>query len=103
MQVKDALPRIRALVDDDAVARLAEPEVLGDLACREHDVSEHRRIVWRRVANAHDVLLRDDEDVSRRHRSEIFERERVLVLEDDLRRDLARDDFAKETAHGARA
>ena len=99
MQVIDALPRVRALVDDDAVARLTEPEILCHLPRGEHHVPERRCVFHSRVANAGDVLLRDHEHVRRRDGAKVLKGERVLVLEHDLRGDLATHDFAKEAAH----
>ncbi len=103
MQVKYALPRVGSLVRDDAIPRLADTEQLADFARCEHQLAEQRRILRLRVAHPDDVPLRDHERVRWRAGVNVFEREDVLVLEDDLGRNFARDDFAKEAAHDGRA
>ena len=53
-------------------------------------------VAVRRVVQRRDVLLGDDEHVGRRDRVDVAERERVIVFEDDLRRDLFSGDLAEE-------
>ncbi|MNY53708.1 hypothetical protein D3C86_1894880 [compost metagenome] len=53
--------------------------------------------IAREVRDRGDVLLRDHEDVDRRLGVDVAEGDGVIVLVDDLRRDLAGDDLAEET------
>ncbi len=102
VKVKHALPGVRALIHHEPVARLRKAELLRHGSRPEHHLSQRLDVARLAVVDARDVLLRNHEDVPRRSGADVGERHDVVVLEDDLRRRLALDDVAKETAHGAR-
>src|SRR5256714_2033565 len=100
--VEDGLTRARARVDDGAVARFGVP-LLGCYA-RGHaqEVSEHCLFALARFVERGDVRARDDERVRRGLRVDVAEGQRLLVLVNLLRGNLARDDLAKDTVVSCR-
>ena len=95
MQVKDTLPGVGPLVDDEAISGRSQPELFSDPPrCDDHPAEKHRVGLYGSVY-AIDVLFRNDERVHRRDGSDVAERNEVLVLEEDLRRSLASRDVAK--------
>src|SRR6476660_1237895 len=97
MDVEDRLSRTGARVHDGAIAG-GDPLRSGNLRGGEHEPAHHRGI--RRLVERSDVLLRDHEDVRRRLRIDVAEGDRVLVLADDLRRDLPAHDAAEQAGVG---
>ncbi len=98
MKVPDRLAGAIAVVDHDSevlsVARLG-----GDPTADAEQVPGERRIVQFRERRH--VAARHDEHVERRLRIQVGERDGLLVLIHELRRDLARDDAAEDAvAHG---
>jgi hypothetical protein len=69
-------------------------------SCRP-DLEDARREPLRYVSHARDVLVRDDEEVARRHRPDVHEGGDELVAVDEARRQPARDDAAEHALpHG---
>jgi hypothetical protein len=95
VQVSDALPGVRALIDHEAVATLGETKFLGDLSRCMKKVPQDLHVGGGRVVNAADVLLGNHQRVHRGDGPNVFERNDVFVLEDDLRGGGPRDDVAK--------
>src|SRR2546423_3182695 len=102
MYVEDGLPRARACVDDGAVARFGVP--LFGCYARGHaqEVSEHRLFALARFVERSDVRARDDERVRRGLRVDVAEGQRLLVLVDLRRGNLARGDLAEDTVVSCR-
>jgi hypothetical protein len=97
VEVEDGLAGLPAGVGDEAV--VADAPVARDGGGADQDLSEERRVV-RGVVHVDEMLLRDQEDVRRRLRVDVLERQDPLVLVHLFRRDLARRDLAeKAVAH----
>ena len=88
--MQHALARVRALVHDEAIPAVRQAQLLGHVARAEQYLAERRGVVRRRVVDAGDVHLGDDEHVHGRDRTDVAKRQHLGVLEDDLRGDLAR-------------
>jgi hypothetical protein len=95
VQMRNTLSGVHALIHDEAVAPLGETEFLRDLSHRIEKMAEFLCVGGSRVMDAVNVPLGDDERVHGRDRSNVFEREHLVVLEDDLRRRGPCDDVAK--------
>jgi hypothetical protein len=100
VEVEDRLAGALAVVGDEpevgeTAFRRARRRALGERA-------QEPRVRRPDVRELLDVPAGDDEDVSRRLRGDVLEREDRLVLIDLLRRDLAGDDPAEDAVgHGA--
>ena len=95
VKVEHALPRIGALVDDEAIPAFIQPKLLSDVTRGEKHLSEQTGIFGLDFMNACDVLLGDDQRMARSHRANVLKRDHVIILEDDLSGDLSCDDVAK--------
>lgn len=97
VNVEDGLARVRARVDDGAVATLGEPFLIGDAGGDAEQMAEQRLVRLRGVVEGFDVRARDDEDVRRSLRVDVAEGDGPPVFVDERGGNLARDDLAKET------
>lgn len=103
VNVMDALARMLAVIDDEAVAARFELELPGDF-CRGKDEVPHRvRVFVRELARGGNVFARDDEHMRGRNRTNVPKCDSVLVFVNDVRRDFLFEDVAEEAAHGAGA
>ena len=72
------------------------PRSFGDRRRAPDHLADDRVVARRQIVQRRDVSLRYDEHVRRSLRVDVVEREHAIVLVDDRRRDLARDDLAEE-------
>lgn len=91
VQVPDGLPGGLAVVDDEAEA-VPVPGIRRDRAGDPEEMPAERRVV--EIGERRDVRAGHDEHMQRRLRVDVSERDGAVVLMDDLRGDLARDDAA---------
>lgn len=100
MQVEDRLSRIGVAVEHRSISAGAMTVVFGDRCRASHYLSNQRVVFRREVVQARDVPSRDDEDMRRCLRRDVFERDDVVVLIHDGRGNLSGDKFAeKAVAH----
>jgi putative SOS response-associated peptidase YedK len=97
MQVKNALPCVGAVVDDEAVAG-CEAELLGDVASGAQDPTERLDVRRLRLVHARKVAFGNHEHVRWSNRTDVSECKDVLVLEEDVRGRRLRDDIAEEAS-----
>src|SRR5690606_22015652 len=95
--VEHRLARARVRVHDQAVAVLRDPLLRRDRAGRDEQLAEQRGIRRLDVVHRADVTLRDDQNVQRRLRVDIPERQQLIRLVHDLRRTLPTYDATEET------
>ena len=96
MQVRHGFAAVCPVVEDETIAGLFEPQLLGDFSSLEQQMTERLMIVRRGFGDARDGFLGDDQDMRRCFGCDVVERDHEVVLINDLRRDFARDDFFKE-------
>ena len=84
MQMKDALPRIRTHVRQDAIAGLHESFVFSHLHTHPHEVPEQTLIGRADAPHGRNVPPWNDEDVDGGLRVEILKRHRLVILIDRL-------------------
>jgi len=92
--MKHTLAGVFAVVDHEPIA-VGELELLGNAAPREHHVAQGGDVFFGRLADPDDVFFRNDQDVGRRHGTNVVEGDHVLIFECEFRRHFLRDDFAK--------
>ena len=99
MKVRDGFAGVGAIVDDKAEAGFAEAEFAGDFGGFEQKMAERFFILRLCGGNVGDWLLRDDEHVRGGLGRNVAKGDDEVVLVNDVRGDLARDDFFEES-HG---
>ena len=102
VHVVDDLSALRPRVHAEPEAFLGVAGILGQSASGHHTAAEHEGVLVRRVDQRGDVATRDDEQMDRRLRVDVLERDNRVVLLHDVARTLARDDAAEQAVvHGA--
>jgi hypothetical protein len=96
--MEHALTGIGALVHDEAVSAGREAELFGHVPRGEDELAEQLGVLRRRLVHAGDVALWDDEYMYGSHGPNVFEREHVAFVENDLRGCLTAGDVAEEAA-----
>ena len=91
--MKDSLPRPGIRVQNGTIPAIRDPFCARHLRRHQQDSPERCRIL--RVRQRIDMLARNHQDVHRRLRTDVTKRDAVLILGDDLRRDLLPNDFAE--------
>ena len=100
--MKDCLTRSAIRVEQRTVAGLRKPALLCDERGAADELADNLIVFGPDVIERRDVPLRHDQDVRRRLRVDVVERENAIVLVDDARGYLPLDDFAEQAVgHGA--
>jgi hypothetical protein len=100
VQVGHAFAAIAAVVDHETVAILRQPDLLRDFRRFQQQVSEQLLILRLCLADALDGLAGNDEDMRGGLRADVTESDDLVILIDDIRRDLAGGDLLeKRLAH----
>ena len=102
MKVRNCFSTIGAIIDDEAIACFFELALAGNALGGDEEMSEEGMILGRNGAVAGVMFFRDEKDVDGGLGGEITEGEDVIVLVEDIGRDLAVDD-AFEDGFGHRA
>ena len=95
MKVGHRLSAIAAIVDHQPIAVLLQAQLRGDFGGLQQKMPEQRLVSRASLRDAGNGLFRHDERVNRRLRIDVAERQHDVVLVNNLRRNLARDDFFK--------
>lgn len=90
------LAAVRAVVDHDAVSGIGDTLIASDFGGGEQQVTEQRLVVILRHADARDYPFGHDEEVDGGLRRNVAKCETIVVLVDDVRRDLAVTDLFEE-------
>src|ERR1051325_4514660 len=96
MQMKNGLARAASIVHDGAVP-LAQFSVSGQFRSHQRDFSQERFVRVSRLLQRSKMLLRTNQNVGRRLRIDVFERENVGIFMEQLRRNLLGGNFAEQT------
>jgi len=99
MEVGNGLASVRTVIDDRAESGLVDPELAGDFARGEQQVSENFLIGLAGLADTGDGLARDDENVGWCLGGDVLERTADFIAVNDIRRDLSIVDFFKKRFH----
>jgi len=102
VKVRNCFSTIGAIIDDEAIACFFELALAGNALGGDEEMSEEGMILGRNGAVAGVMFFRDEKDVDGGLGGEITEGEDVIVLVEDIGRDLAVDD-AFEDSFGHRA
>ena len=92
MKVGDGFSTIGAIIDDEAIACFFELALAGNALGGDEEMSEEGMILGRNGAVAGVMFFRDEKDVNGGLGGEITEGEDVIILVEDIGRDLAVDD-----------
>ena len=102
MQVRHGFATVRAVVEHEPVAARLQTELLRHGRRFEQQVAEDLMVLRPGFGEARDGFLRHDQHMRRGLWIDVTEGADQVVLENDLRRDFARDDFFKQGfAHAA--
>ena len=96
VQMKDGLPRVLALVDDDAVTVFDAREA-GDLGKFRHTLSDESAFLFAHFGKIRKVRLGNAQHVHLRLRVNVAEREHIPVLIHLVRGDLPAEDLTEYT------
>ena len=94
VQVKDALPGLFAVIDDQTKIFFATQRA-RDLTGFEQQMPQYLLIVGGGVGDFRDGFFRDDQNVDGGLRVDVLERQTAIILIDDIGGYLARDDLAE--------
>src|SRR5215470_19358849 len=103
MHVVDNLAAFQPAVHAQAVAALGQAPRLSDLASGQETAAEHLGVARLHRHDRADVALGDDQQMDRRLRVDVLEREDRVVLVFDVGPALPRDDTAKDAVGHAAA
>ena len=92
MKVGDGFSTIGAIIDDEAIAGFFELALAGNALGGDEEMSEEGMILGRNGAVAGVMFFRDEKNVNGGLGGEITEGEDVIILVEDIGRDLAVDD-----------
>src|SRR5688572_21023379 len=95
VQVKNRLSRCRTIVDRDPKG-IFDLELTGDLAYRQHQVSQESLVGGGGLCKHCNRLLRNQEYMEWRLRINVLDREAQVVLVDDVGRNLFIDNSSEE-------
>lgn len=96
MQMRDGFPAIGSVVDHEAKSGIRQPFEFGDLSGGDKEMPEEVPVSGPGFSDPGDRTLGNHEDVNRRHGRDVPEGQAFGVLENNVRRDLARDDFLEK-------
>ena len=96
MEVEHRLPAVLAVVRDQAITGALQTFTAGEVPGDEEEPAEQRGIVHVGVPHGPDVAPRDQQDVHGGLRVDVPEGDDVVVLVDDVRRDLSSGDLAEQ-------
>jgi len=101
MQMRHGFAGVRAVVEHEAEAAALQTQFLRHLARFQQQMTERGLVFHGGFGKARDGLLRNEEDMGGRLRVDVPERDDQVIFIDDLRWNLACDDFLEEgLAHG---
>ena len=95
MQVRHGFAAVFAVVDDEPIAIL-QIKLLRDFGGLEQKMAEQFLVVRRRLGDAWNRLLRNNQNVRRRCGIDVAKGQHKIIFKDNLRRDFARNDFFKK-------
>src|SRR5690606_16720138 len=97
VDVEDRLPCVLTAVHYHPVAALGKAHFFRQLGGHPVQVAHQLAVVFCNVIDGCDGLLRDDQQVNRRLRVDVAERQAEIVFVDDVCRDLAVDDLGENS------
>src|SRR5689334_21673414 len=101
VQVIDDLTAMLVAIHDEPEAVFGDAFLFREIARHDEHVAERALVVVADVVDRGNRLVRHDQYVHRRLRRDVTERGDAFVLEHDLGRDFAGDDFFEEGGHAA--
>ena len=96
MDMKDRLPGIPSVVDDQAIPTLVQSPTFSNVSGDKEKMSNKIAVPFTHALYVRDMFIGHDQDVRRRLRIDVFKCNRHLVVVHELRRDLAINDLAKK-------
>src|SRR5277367_2996364 len=95
MEMEDGLAGAGAIVEDGAIA-VEKIAFSGELRGHQMQFADHRLVFMCRIVQRNKMLSRDKQDVRRRLRADVLERENIWIFVDDFGWNLFRGDFAEQ-------
>ena len=95
VEMRNGLAGVAAAVDDDAIATLEHTQFGRDLTRRDEHFAQQLRIFRNGLTQAGNYAFRHDQHMHRRLRIHVAKREKAVMVEDDLSRNLLRGYFLK--------
>ena len=96
MEMRNRLPSVGPVVDDEPEPGIREALGLGDLPGGEEQMPEELVVRRNGLRHARDHTLGDHEDVNRCLGRNVAEREAAIILEDNVGGNLPGNDFFKK-------
>ena len=97
VQMKNGLPAVAVRVDDDAIAVFGKAFFACYFRAGQKQVTERFPVIFSGFVERIEMLARDDQNVRRRLRANIVEGDAHVVFVNSRRRNLARNNSAKQT------
>lgn len=96
VQMRNGFARVGPIVHNQPIPGLRQAEFPGHLGCLQHEMPKHRLILSSRLGDSGNRFLRNNQHVNRRSGLNVAERDYQVVLVNNLRGNLARDDFFEQ-------
>jgi hypothetical protein len=101
--VRNSFASVRAIVDHQTIAVFIETELARDLRGFQEQMAEDSLIFRRSFVDARNRFARNDQNMRRRGRANVAKREDLIILINDVSRNLPISNLLKQRlAHGAR-
>ena len=99
MQMRDGFAAVLAVINDKPVAGTLQTAITGKGCRNEQEVAQQLGILGLRKGDALNRPLGDNQQVRRRLRMNVLDRDAALILVDNGGGNLAADDFGKDGVH----
>ena len=100
MNVEHRLPAFAVAVHDQTIPGRIYATLNGQPFRAANQRTEQTRLLFWYIVHSCDVLLGNNENVRRRLRADVVEREHVIVLVDDVTRNFASGELAEQAVAG---
>ena len=97
MQMRNRFASVRAVIDHKTITAFLQAGFLRDFSCLQQNMSEHFVVARLRLGNSRDHLFRNNQNMHGRAGFDVAQRENQIVFVNNLRRDLSRDYFLKQS------
>lgn len=98
VHMKHRLPGVPVAIEHQAISRVCEPAILGDLSGGKEQLSNARGICRSEIVHRLHVLQWNEEQMDRGLRADVLETQNLIVAVNDSRRELTIPNFAKRAA-----
>src|ERR1051325_5206359 len=93
VQMRHSFPGIRTVIEDQTEAGFRQPQLPGDLANFQEEMTQHLMVLGFRFSDPRDRFFRDDQNVLWRSRLDVAKSQHQIILINDGCRDFTRNNL----------